>query len=65
MRVGFTGGGNITDTHIRAVQEVPGLEPAGVCGHNAAKVAATAGRYGLASAPTLTALLDQTALYIV
>ncbi len=24
MRVGFTGGGNITDTHIRAVQGVPG-----------------------------------------
>ena len=29
MRVGFTGGGNITDTHIRAVQGVPGLQPVG------------------------------------
>jgi UDP-N-acetyl-2-amino-2-deoxyglucuronate dehydrogenase len=65
MRVGFTGGGNITDTHIRAVQGVPGLEPAGVCGHNAEKVAATAGRHGLVSAPTLAALLDQTSLDIV
>lgn len=65
MRVGFTGGGNITDTHIRAVQEVPGLQPIGVCGPNATKVAGLATRYGLIGAQTLAALLDQTPLDIV
>jgi UDP-N-acetyl-2-amino-2-deoxyglucuronate dehydrogenase len=65
MRVGFTGGGNITDTHIRAVLDVPGLQPIGVCGSNAAKVAGLASRYGLITAPSLAALLDQTPLDIV
>lgn len=65
MRVGFTGGGNITDTHIRAVQDVPGLQPVGVCGSNAAKVGALASRYGLIAAPSLASLLDQTPLDIV
>ncbi len=65
MRVGFTGGGNITDTHIRAVQGVPGLQAVGVCGPNAAKVAALAARDGLIAAPSLSALLDQSALDIV
>jgi len=65
MRVGFTGGGNITDTHIRAVQGVAGLQAAGVCGPNAAKVAALAARDGLVAAPSLAALLDQAQLDIV
>ncbi len=65
MRVGFTGGGNITDTHIRAVQGVPGLQAIGVCGSNATKVAALASRYGLVAAPSLASLLDQTPLDIV
>ncbi len=58
MRVGFTGGGNITDTHIRAVQGVAGLQAVGVCGPNAAKVGALAAREGLISAPSLSSLLD-------
>jgi UDP-N-acetyl-2-amino-2-deoxyglucuronate dehydrogenase len=65
MRVGFTGGGNITDTHLRAVQGVPGLHPVGVCGPNPTKVAAVAARYGLITAPTLASLLDQTPLDVV
>lgn len=65
MRVGFTGGGNITDTHIRAVKAVPGLEAVGVCGPNGAKVAALAARDGLAAAPSLAELLDRTPLDIV
>jgi predicted dehydrogenase len=65
MRVGFTGGGNITDTHVRAVQGVPGLQPVGVCGPNASKVDALAVRSGLISAPSLASLLDQTPLDIV
>ena len=65
MRVGFTGGGNITDTHIRAVQGVAGLQAVGVCGTNAAKVGALATRDGLIAAPSLAALLDQTPLDLV
>jgi predicted dehydrogenase len=65
MRVGFTGGGNITDTHIRAVQGVPGLQAVGVCGPNAAKVGTLALREGLIAAPSLASLLDQTSLDLV
>lgn len=65
MRVGFTGGGNITDTHIRAVQGVAGLQPVGVCGPNPAKVGALAERDGLIRAGSLAALLDQTPLDII
>jgi UDP-N-acetyl-2-amino-2-deoxyglucuronate dehydrogenase len=65
MRVGFTGGGNITDTHIRAVQGVPGLQAVGVCGPNATKVGTLALRDGLIAAPSLASLLDQTALDLV
>lgn len=65
LRVGFTGGGNIADTHIRAVREVPGLEAVGVCGRNAAKTGALAAKYGLAAAPSLQALLDASPLDLV
>jgi predicted dehydrogenase len=57
LRVGFTGGGNITDTHIRAVQAVPGLVPVAVAGRNAGRIAALAAQYGLETAPTVDALL--------
>lgn len=57
LRVGFTGGGNITDTHIRAVQAVPGLVPVALSGRNAGRVADLAARYGLEAVPTLDALL--------
>jgi UDP-N-acetyl-2-amino-2-deoxyglucuronate dehydrogenase len=57
LHVGFTGGGNITDTHIRAVLDVPGLVPVAIHGRNADRVAALASRYDLAVAPTLEDLL--------
>ena len=53
LHVGFTGGGNITDTHIRAVLDVPGLVPAAIHGPNAERVAALASRYGLPVAASL------------
>jgi len=65
LRVGFTGGGNIADTHIRAIRDVPGLQAVGVCGRNAAKVGALAAKYGLSAAPSLEALLDATPLDLV
>ena len=65
LRVGFTGGGNIADTHIRAVRGVPGLQAVGVCGRNAVKTGALAAKYGLGAAPSLAALLDATPLDLV
>lgn len=37
--VGILGGGNISETHLRAAQEAEGVQVAAVCGYNAAKVA--------------------------
>jgi len=59
LRVGFTGGGNITDTHVRAVREVPGLTPVAVHGRNAARVGELAARHGLEAVDSLEALLDR------
>ena len=38
IRVGLIGGGNITETHARAVRSIPGTEVAAVFGSNAEKV---------------------------
>ena len=46
MNVGFTGGGNITETHIRATLAISGLALAAVYGRHAEKVANLAQRYG-------------------
>ena len=45
LHVGFTGGGNITDTHIRAAAAA-GLKPAAVYGTNAARVATLVEQHG-------------------
>lgn len=37
--VGILGGGNISETHLKAAQEAEGVRIAAVCGYNAAKVA--------------------------
>ena len=46
LRVGFVGGGGITETHARAARELGDLEIAGFCGPNAEKTAALAREYG-------------------
>ena len=46
MHVGFIGGGNITETHIRAVQAIPSLNVAGIYGKNQDRVARLAKQYG-------------------
>jgi predicted dehydrogenase len=43
---GFVGGGNITETHIRAALGVPDVRIAAVCGTNPNKVAALCKNYG-------------------
>src|SRR5438270_8780672 len=44
LHVGFTGGGNITETHIRAARDA-GLQVAAIYGTNKQKLAALAERY--------------------
>ena len=47
LHVGFIGGGNITDTHIRAALAIPQLRVGAVVGTNAHRVKALADKYGI------------------
>jgi UDP-N-acetyl-2-amino-2-deoxyglucuronate dehydrogenase len=44
--IGLTGGGNISETHARAVREIPGAELAAIYGTNADKVGRLCREYG-------------------
>ena len=46
LRVGFTGGGGITETHACAARDCPDLEIAAFCGTNPEKVAALVDEHG-------------------
>ena len=46
VHAGFLGGGNITETHIRAAQAIPEVQIAAVYGTNGKKVAGLCERYG-------------------
>ena len=46
-RIGILGGGNISDSHLRAAMEIDALEIAGVCGNNAEKVRNLADKAGI------------------
>jgi len=46
MHIGLIGGGNITDTHSRAVRAIPGAEVAAIYGTNAEKVVRLCRQYG-------------------
>src|SRR5215469_3121963 len=46
IKIGLIGGGNITETHARAVKAIPGLEIAAIQGTNAAKVTELSRQYG-------------------
>ena len=46
IHIGLIGGGNITETHARAVRAIPGVEIAAIYGENSGKVAALGGQYG-------------------
>ena len=47
LHLGFIGGGNITDTHIRAAVAIPELRVAAVVGTNAERVKTLAEKYGI------------------
>ena len=46
LRVGFVGGGGITETHARAVRDCPDLTIAAFCGSNTEKTTALAAEHG-------------------
>src|SRR5215472_6324921 len=46
IKIGLIGGGNITETHARAVKAIPGLEMAAIQGTNGAKVRELTRQYG-------------------
>ncbi len=64
-RIGILGAGNISDTHARAAQEIPGVEVAAVCGTNAEKTSAIARRTGAVAYDDLAGFLDHRPMDIV
>ena len=46
IKIGLIGGGNISETHARAVKAIPGLEIAAIQGTNATKVGELSRQYG-------------------
>jgi predicted dehydrogenase len=65
LHVGFIGGGNITDTHIRAALAVPQLRPVAVVGTNAARVDTLAQKYGISAYGDLHRFLSHRPLDLV
>jgi UDP-N-acetyl-2-amino-2-deoxyglucuronate dehydrogenase len=63
--VGILGGGNISDTHARAVAEVPGLQVSAVCGTNGTRLRALADRHGAAPYTDVSQFLRHRPLDIV
>lgn len=65
LHVGFIGGGNITDTHIRAALAIPQLRVEAVVGTNADRVKAVAERYAIRPYPDLRRFLSHRPLDLV
>lgn len=58
IHIGFTGGGNITETHIRAAQAIPETAVAAIYGTNAEKVSKLTKQYGGTAYERLDSFLD-------
>ena len=65
VHVGFTGGGNITETHIRAALAIPDVAVAGIYGSNFEKVSALCSRYGGTPHRSLQDLLKRRPLDLI
>lgn len=65
LRVGFIGGGGITETHARAARECADLEVSAFCGTNAGKAAALAEEYGGRDFTRLEDMLETVPLDLV
>jgi UDP-N-acetyl-2-amino-2-deoxyglucuronate dehydrogenase len=65
LHVGFTGGGNITDSHIRAALAIPELRVAAVVGTDRGRVRALAEKYGIGDHDDLRQFLSHRPLDLV
>ena len=65
IHVGILGGGNISQTHARAVAEAGGAEVVAVCGHNVERARRLADNYGAAAYSDLDAFLAHRPLEVV
>jgi predicted dehydrogenase len=65
FRVGFVGGGGITETHARAAADCPDLEIAAFCGTNKEKTAALAAEHGGETFETIEDMLARVKLDFV
>jgi predicted dehydrogenase len=65
MHLGFIGGGNITETHVRAALAVPGLQVAAIYGANSGKVANLRTQFGGAAYSDLDAFLQHRPMQMV
>ena len=65
MRIGIIGGGNISDTHARAVASIPGLEVVAFYGNNRERTARLAAQYGAAVYDSLDQFLGHTPMDLV
>jgi UDP-N-acetyl-2-amino-2-deoxyglucuronate dehydrogenase len=63
--IGIIGGGNISDTHARAVREIAGVEVAAIYGTNREKSAHLAQTYGAKAYDDLQAFLEHQPMQIV
>lgn len=64
-RIGIVGAGNISETHARAAQSIPGVEIVAVCGANGEKTAALAGRTGAAAYDDFARFLEHVPMDLV
>ncbi len=65
MRVGILGGGNISETHARAAQAIPGVEVVAFHGRNRERTAQLAQRFGAAVYDEIDRFLDHRPMDIV
>jgi UDP-N-acetyl-2-amino-2-deoxyglucuronate dehydrogenase len=65
IHVGLIGGGNITDTHARAVRAIPGVEIVAICASSVEKARGLCGRYGGTAYDSVPACLDHRPMDLV
>jgi predicted dehydrogenase len=65
IAVGILGAGNISDTHARAAQSIPGVQVVAVCGQNKEKAAKLAGEHNARAFDNLNDFLDHRPLDVV
>ena len=65
LHAGFVGGGNITETHIRAALAIPEIRVAAICGTNEQKITALCQNYGGPAYTTFRDFLEHRPMELV